>query len=75
MPPGSTTNSIASADVDTIVDVRGDARLVLTGEVSHGTHDLYAVRAAVMRRRGKCRRRIRTRCSVPLPRRSNVSTG
>ena len=37
-------------DVDQIVEAIGDARIVLIGEASHGTHDFYAMRAAVTRR-------------------------
>jgi erythromycin esterase-like protein len=39
-----------SRDLDAIVDAIGDARIVLLGEASHGTHDFYATRAAVTRR-------------------------
>ena len=37
-------------DVSAIVDAIGDARIVLLGEASHGTHEFYATRAAVTRR-------------------------
>jgi erythromycin esterase-like protein len=37
-------------DVDAIVEAIGDARIVLLGEASHGTHEFYATRAAVTRR-------------------------
>jgi len=37
-------------DVDRIVEAIGDARIVLIGEASHGTHEFYATRAAVTRR-------------------------
>jgi erythromycin esterase-like protein len=37
-------------DLDAIVDAIGDARIVLLGEASHGTHEFYATRAAVTRR-------------------------
>jgi erythromycin esterase-like protein len=37
-------------DVSAIVDAIGDARVVLLGEASHGTHEFYATRAAVTRR-------------------------
>lgn len=40
----------AAADVTAIVDRIGDARIVLLGEASHGTHEFYALRAAVTRR-------------------------
>jgi erythromycin esterase-like protein len=38
------------AAVDAIVDRIGDARVVLLGEASHGTHEFYALRSAVTRR-------------------------
>jgi erythromycin esterase-like protein len=38
------------ADIDAIVSRIGDARIVLLGEASHGTHEFYATRAAVTRR-------------------------
>ena len=37
-------------DVSAIVDAIGDARIVLLGEASHGTHEFYATRAAVTQR-------------------------
>ena len=37
-------------DVDAIVDAIGDARIVLIGEASHGTHEFFATRAAISRR-------------------------
>ena len=37
-------------DLDAIVEAIGDARIVLLGEASHGTHEFYATRAAVTRR-------------------------
>jgi erythromycin esterase-like protein len=37
-------------DLDAIVDAIGDARIVLIGEASHGTHEFYAMRAAITRR-------------------------
>ena len=40
----------AAADVSAIVDRIGNARVVLLGEASHGTHEFYALRAAVTRR-------------------------
>ena len=40
----------ASADYDALLDLVGDARFVLIGEASHGTHEFYAHRAAITRR-------------------------
>jgi erythromycin esterase-like protein len=40
----------AAADVSAIVERIGEARVVLLGEASHGTHDFYATRAAITRR-------------------------
>src|SRR3954469_20108586 len=40
----------AAADVSAIVERIGDARIVLLGEASHGTHEFYAMRAAITRR-------------------------
>jgi erythromycin esterase-like protein len=41
--------SDTAADVDAIVERIGDARIVLLGEASHGTHEFYALRAAITR--------------------------
>jgi erythromycin esterase len=38
------------ADLDVLLDRIGDARYVLLGEASHGTHEYYAWRAALTRR-------------------------
>ena len=38
------------ADLDPLLDRVGDARFVLLGEASHGTHEFYAWRAAITRR-------------------------
>jgi erythromycin esterase-like protein len=38
------------ADYDPLLDVIGDARLVLIGEASHGTHDFYRERAQITKR-------------------------
>lgn len=35
---------------DALMDVIGDARLILLGEASHGTHELYRERAAITKR-------------------------
>jgi erythromycin esterase-like protein len=48
--PLSGSEGTNPADVDAIVQHIGDARIVLLGEASHGTHDFYATRAAVTRR-------------------------
>ena len=37
-------------DVDAMIDAIGPARIVLIGEASHGTHEFYAMRAAITRR-------------------------
>jgi erythromycin esterase-like protein len=37
-------------DFDPLLDLIGDARLVLLGEASHGTHDFYRVRAEITKR-------------------------
>ena len=39
-----------AADVTAIVERIGDARVVLLGEATHGTHEFYSLRAAVTRR-------------------------
>ena len=39
-----------TADLDPVLDRVGDARIVLLGEASHGTHEYYAWRAALTRR-------------------------
>ena len=38
------------ADLDPVLERIGDARIVLLGEASHGTHEYYAWRAALTRR-------------------------
>jgi erythromycin esterase-like protein len=56
MPLFRHIRSLASAeganphDIDAIADAIGDARIVLIGEASHGTHEFYAMRAAITRR-------------------------
>lgn len=40
----------ANADLDPLLDRIGDARLVLLGEASHGTHEFYRTRAEITRR-------------------------
>lgn len=37
-------------DVDAIVDLIGDAQVVLLGEATHGTHEFYLLRAEITRR-------------------------
>lgn len=39
-----------SGDYDPLMELVGDARLVLLGEASHGTHEFYRVRAEITRR-------------------------
>jgi erythromycin esterase-like protein len=39
-----------AADYDSLLDMVGDARLVLLGEASHGTHEFYAARAEITKR-------------------------
>lgn len=39
-----------AGDVEPILDVIGDARIVLIGEASHGTHEFYRTRAELTRR-------------------------
>src|SRR5919109_3169744 len=34
-------------DFDSIIDLTGDARFVLIGEASHGTHEFYRIRAQI----------------------------
>jgi erythromycin esterase-like protein len=38
------------ADFDSIVELAGNARFVLIGEASHGTHEFYRVRAQITKR-------------------------
>src|SRR5207249_1494411 len=38
------------ADYDRLLDLVGDARFVLLGEASHGTHEFYRERARITRR-------------------------
>lgn len=56
MSAALTENGVPPAE--TLFDLVGDARLVLIGEASHGTHDFYAARAEMTRRlieqRGFC---------------------
>lgn len=40
----------SEADYDDLVDLIGDARVVMLGEASHGTHEFYAVRAEITKR-------------------------
>src|SRR6185312_7226973 len=39
-----------AADFDPLLDRIGDARFVLLGEASHGTHEFYRVRAEITKR-------------------------
>jgi erythromycin esterase-like protein len=40
----------SSSDLDLLLDLIGDARYVLIGEASHGTHDFYRIRAELTKR-------------------------
>lgn len=40
----------SARDYDSLLELIGDARIVLIGEASHGTHEFYAERAAITRR-------------------------
>src|SRR5688572_13744633 len=40
----------ARRDFDALLDSMGDARVVLVGEASHGTHEFYRLRAALTKR-------------------------
>lgn len=40
----------AAGDYDALLDLIGDARVVLLGEASHGTHEFYEQRALITRR-------------------------
>ncbi|HLJ74867.1 MAG TPA: erythromycin esterase family protein, partial [Thermoanaerobaculia bacterium] len=40
----------ADSDFDSLLQLIGNARFVLIGEASHGTHEFYATRAAITRR-------------------------
>ncbi len=44
------TGLSTSADLDELIAVAGDRRLVLLGEASHGTHEYYAWRDSISRR-------------------------
>ena len=37
----------APDDFDSLIDLIGDARFVLIGEASHGTHEFYRIRAQI----------------------------
>ncbi|MFP2924282.1 erythromycin esterase family protein [Pyxidicoccus sp. 3LG] len=39
-----------SADLDPLIEAMADARFVLLGEATHGTHEFYKARAAITRR-------------------------
>jgi erythromycin esterase-like protein len=47
---GARTLTDASQDYDPLIDLVGNARFVLIGEASHGTHDFYHVRAQITKR-------------------------
>ena len=48
-------------DYDPLIELIGDARLVLLGEASHGTHEVYRERAIITRTRTRCDAATRTR--------------
>ena len=50
MREGARTLTGASQDYDPLIDLVGDARFVLIGEASHGTHDFYHERAQITER-------------------------
>ena len=39
-----------AADYDPLIELIGDARFVLLGEASHGTHDFYLARSQITKR-------------------------
>ena len=55
-PPAETLHRLlhpltgAANDYDALLELIGDARLVLLGEASHGTHGFYRERARITRR-------------------------
>ena len=40
----------SAQDYDPLIDLIGDARFVLIGEASHGTHEFYRERAEITKR-------------------------
>ena len=40
----------AATDYDSLLKLSGDARFVLLGEASHGTHEFYRARAEITKR-------------------------
>jgi erythromycin esterase-like protein len=50
LPPGVARLTGDPSDYDALLTLIGDARVVLIGEASHGTHEFYAERAAITRR-------------------------
>jgi erythromycin esterase-like protein len=40
----------SNADYDALLELIGDARLVLLGEATHGTHEFYCARAQITKR-------------------------
>lgn len=57
-------------DFDPLLALVGNARVVLLGEASHGTHDFYRVRAEITKRliRERGFRAVHTRAVEPLER-------
>jgi erythromycin esterase-like protein len=65
----------AARPIEDLCDLVGDAALVLPGEASHGTHELYALRAELTRRligRGGVGA-IAVEADWPLPRASTAT--
>jgi len=48
--PVATPLAGAASDYDPLLEQIGDARFVLLGEASHGTHEFYSIRAAITKR-------------------------
>jgi erythromycin esterase-like protein len=46
----SIENERSTGDIDSLLDLVGNADFVLLGEASHGTHEFYAMRAAITQR-------------------------
>jgi hypothetical protein len=69
-------------DYDPLMELIGEARYVLIGEASHGTHEFYRGRAAItrsmpsrMRASSGMQRSTTARCSCARCRRGTCATG